>query len=94
MPVQKYLIEILLFIGNLILTLLFRFDFLNNPDEFNPYVIIYIVLLYLAGVYEISVVGGKKQGFSKYRIIAEVFIVWIVPLISGLVIAAILAQRA
>lgn len=44
---------------------------------------VFFFALYFAGLYEIPVREGRKSGMSKNRIVYEVLVVWVIPLLLG-----------
>ena len=45
---------------------------------------IYVLLLFMACAYEITIKPGRKRGYPAGKIAAEVMLVWVLPLLMGL----------
>ena len=87
---QKYWLNALQFVGVLFFTLAARIELPSLTGIIRWFGICFFISLFVACVYEIPIKIGISQGHTKSRIIREIVIVWIIPLISGYLLAGCL----
>lgn len=80
---KRYWLNMVQFLVVLISAVMVRVKFLVDPSLFDLIVVIFVFLLYLSCIYEIPLKVGKKKGYTYNRIMAEIFLIWVIPLVGG-----------
>ena len=80
---QNHWLHIILFFGVFITTMNTKLRMPQDPNRIGLAIIIFLLLLYIASIYEITIKIGIKKEFSQSKILSEIIIVWILPLVLG-----------
>ena len=80
-------LNLLQFLLVLLTTFGARLKLPSTPDIIDWCIICFLIALFISGIYEIPIKTGMKQGTATTRILRQVMMVWIMPMILGYLIA-------
>ncbi len=80
---QRHWLHIIQFFVVFIATINVKSKMPADPGKVGIAIIIFLFLLYAASIYEITIKPSIKKNTSKSKLLGEVMIIWITPLVLG-----------